>query len=57
VDGEESVPVNAGRSTIHPGDLHVFKLGPWEVDGSLPGRLDAGTHTAYTQAAYRVTSE
>jgi len=54
--GGESVPV-AGRTMIHPGDLRVFKLGPREVDGSPRLKLDAGTRTAYTRAAYRVTSE
>jgi len=54
--GGESVPVVAGRATSHPRNLHLFKLGQREVDGSQHGKLDAPTHTAYTRAAYRVTS-
>lgn len=55
--GEENAPHVVAQTTIAPLNLEVFKLGPREVDGSPPGQFDAGTHTALTRHAYRVTSD
>lgn len=41
---------------VAPGDLEVFELPQREVDGSRPGHLNDGTHTAVTSAAYRVVA-
>jgi hypothetical protein len=42
---------------VGPRSLDVFRLGPKEVDGSLPGTFDTGTHTALSRGAYRVRSD
>lgn len=55
--GEPNAPLSVAEATIPPMGLRVFKLGPREVDGSPPGEFDAGTHTALTRHAYRVTSD
>jgi len=54
--GEDNEPTAIAEALIPPFSLRVFKLGPREVDGSPPGRYNAGTHTALTRAAFRVTS-
>ncbi len=54
--GEDNDPTLLVTERISPRALHVFPLGPREVDGSLPGEFNTGTHTALTRAAYRVTS-
>lgn len=37
--------------------LEIFRLGPKEVDGSLPDQPNGGTHTALTRGAFRVRSD
>jgi hypothetical protein len=54
--GEPNEPLKLAEANLPPLSLQVFKLGPREVDGSPPGQFDAGTHTALSRAAYRVTS-
>ncbi len=54
--GEENAPTELVTERISPRALHVFPLGPREVDGSPPGEFNTGTHTALTRAAYRVTA-
>ncbi len=54
--GEEGEPALLVTERIAPRGLHVFPLGPREVDGSPPGEFNTGTNTALTRAAYRVTS-
>ena len=54
--GEANEPVAVAEATIPPFSLRVFKLGPREVDGSPPGEYNAGTHTALTRAAFRITT-
>jgi hypothetical protein len=55
--GEENEPYSIASDDIPPFSLRVFKLGPREVDGSPRGKYDAGTHTALTRHAYRITSD
>ena len=54
--GSAIAPTIAAKATIHPGNLHTFKLGPREVDGSPPGEFNTGAGTAHTRAAFRITS-
>lgn len=54
--GAENAPEQLVRQQIPPLGLHVFPLGPREVDGSPPGEYNTGTHSALTRAAYRVRS-
>lgn len=42
--------------TVPPGSLEVFKLDQREVDGSTPGALNDGTHSAVSSNAYRIES-
>lgn len=44
------------RALIFPDDLEVFELERRELDGSTPGGLNDGTHSALTSNAYRVRS-
>jgi hypothetical protein len=55
--GEKNAPYAIATEVIPPFSLRVFKLGPREVDGSPRGKFDAGTHTALTRHAYRITSD
>ncbi len=54
--GEAPRIVEVARAKIPPFSLRVFKLGPREVDGSVDGTFNTGTHTALTRHAYRVKS-
>ena len=54
--GTAGKPVEIARTTVPPLSLRVLKLGPREVDGSPPGKYDAGTNTALTRAAFRLKS-
>jgi hypothetical protein len=54
--GQDNAPIVVAEASIPPFSLRVFKLGPREVDGSPPGQYNAGTHTALTRAAFRVTT-
>lgn len=61
---EDTAPVGSPQALrvvatarVGPRSLEVFKLGPKEVDGSLPGSFDTGTHTALSRGAYRVRSD
>jgi hypothetical protein len=55
--GDDNEPYSIATEDIPPFSLRVFKLGPREVDGSPRGKYDAGTHTALTRSAYRITSD
>ncbi|WP_437839970.1 IgGFc-binding protein [Sorangium sp. So ce1153] len=55
--GDPPALVEVGRVLIAPLNLHVFKLGPREVDGSPEGEYNTGTHTALTRHAYKITSK
>ncbi len=44
------------ETIINPDDLETFLLDASEVDGSPFGQFNAGTHSALTQRAYRITS-
>lgn len=55
--GDPPAPVEIARAVIAPLYLQVFKLGPREVDGSPEGQYNAGTHTALTRRAYKITSK
>jgi hypothetical protein len=54
--GSPNQPTVVASATIPPLSLRVFRLGPREVDGSPPGKFNAGTNTALTRAAYRLKS-
>jgi hypothetical protein len=54
--GDDNDPYVIAETLIPPLSLRVFPLGPREVDGSVPGTFNAGTHTALTRAAYRIRS-
>jgi hypothetical protein len=54
--GDDNEPYVIAETQIPPLSLRVFPLGPREVDGSAPGKFNAGTHSALTRAAYRVRS-
>jgi len=54
--GEDHAPSEVIEAIVPAFSARVFRLGPREVDGSPPGKFNAGTHTALTRAAYRVTS-
>ncbi len=54
--GEDNEPTEVIEAVVPAFSARVFRLGPREVDGSPPGKFNAGTHTALTRAAYRVTS-
>src|SRR5690606_38495873 len=54
--GSDNAPQQLVSQRIPPLGLHVFPLGPREVDGSPPGEYNTGTHSALTRAAYRVRS-
>lgn len=54
--GGEPMRKVVGDTLVYPGNLHVFKLGPREVDGSPPGEYDTGPGTAITRAAFRISS-
>lgn len=54
--GEPNDVVEVTRATVPAFSARVFRLGPREVDGSLPGTFDTGTHTALSRAAYRIRS-
>lgn len=51
-----NAPRQIASAKVPPLSLHVFKLGPREVDGSPPGEYNTGTNTAVTRHAYRVKS-
>lgn len=53
---EDNAPYEVATATVPPLSLHVFKLGPREVDGSPPGEYNTGTNTAVTRHAYRLKS-
>ncbi len=55
--GDAPAPVVVAEGKVQPLSLTVFKLGPREVDGSPEGQFDAGTGTALTRRAYRVTTD
>jgi hypothetical protein len=55
--GDAAAPKVKLKATIPPLNLHVFKLGPREVDGSPDGEFDTGTNTALTRHAYKVASD
>ncbi len=44
------------RTTVPPEGLRVIELPSREVDGSPPGQWDAGTHSAISTRAVRITS-
>lgn len=54
--GAPNAPYQVASATVPPLSLHVFKLGPREVDGSPPGEYNTGTNTAVTRHAFHVTS-
>jgi hypothetical protein len=54
--GDPNAPQQIASAEVPPLSLHVFKLGPREVDGSPPGEYNTGTNTAVTRHAYRVKS-
>lgn len=54
--GEPGDPIEVAKSTIAPFGLQKFLLGPREVDGSPANQYNAGTHSALTRAAYRITT-
>jgi hypothetical protein len=54
--GDDNEPYVIAETQIPPLSLRVFPLGPREVDGSAPGKFNAGTHSALTRAAYRIRS-
>jgi hypothetical protein len=54
--GDANAPRQIASAKVLPLSLHVFKLGPREVDGSPPGEYNTGTSTAVTRHAYRVKS-
>ena len=43
--GGPNTPTVIASATIPPLSLRVFRLGPREVDGSPPGKFNAGTAT------------
>lgn len=55
--GSDGAPFAVASAEIPPLGLRVFKLGPREVDGSPAGEYDTGTATAFTRAAYQITSD
>lgn len=55
--GAPSVLRTVATARVGPRSLEVFKLGPKEVDGSLPGTFNTGTHTALSRGAFRVRSD
>ena len=55
--GDPPSPVVVAEGKVQPLSLTVFKLGPREVDGSPDGKFDAGTGTALTRHAYRLTTD
>ncbi|MCC6645852.1 MAG: IgGFc-binding protein [Polyangiaceae bacterium] len=55
--GDAPAPAVVAEGKVQPLSLTVFKLGPREVDGSPEGQFDAGTGTALTRRAYRLTSD
>jgi len=55
--GTPGSPYEVASATIAPLNLEVFKLGPREVDGSPQGQFNAGTNTALTRHAYKVTTD
>ncbi len=55
--GADNEPYSIATEDIPPFSLRVFKLGPREVDGSPRGKYNAGSHTALTRNAYRITSD
>jgi hypothetical protein len=54
--GQEPDTRIVAEVTVPPGSLEVFKLDQREVDGSTPGALNDGTHTAVTSNAFRIDS-
>jgi hypothetical protein len=54
--GEPGEPIEVAKSVIAPFGLQKFLLGPREVDGSPANQYNAGTHSALTRAAYRITT-
>jgi hypothetical protein len=54
--GEAAQVSEIASADVLPMSLHVFKLGPREIDGSPEGEFDAGTGTALTRHAFRVRS-
>lgn len=44
-------------ATVGVRHLEIFRLGPKEVDGSLPDQPNSGTHTALTRGAFRLRSD
>ncbi|CAN5731311.1 hypothetical protein BH09MYX1_BH09MYX1_55590 [soil metagenome] len=46
----------AGKATVTPNNLEVFKLGPREVDGSPDGFFNTGSGTALSRHAFRIRS-
>lgn len=55
--GDPPAPIEIASAILAPLNLQVFKLGPREVDGSPEGQFNAGTHTALTRHAFRITSK
>jgi len=54
--GDANAPFSVASASVPPLGLRVLKLGPREVDGSPRGSYDAGTHSALTRSAFRLTS-
>lgn len=54
--GESIEPRELASVTVPPGSLEIFELPQREVDGSTPGELNDGTHTAISSNAFRVES-
>lgn len=54
--GEEGDPQQVAQATIAPFGLQKFLLGPREVDGSPRGTYNAGTHSAITRSAFRIST-
>lgn len=54
--GEPARPRSLRKATVPPGALEVFKLPQRELDGSTPGKLNDGTHTALSSNAFRISS-
>ena len=54
--GDAPATQELDRKRVPPGDLEVFKLPQREVDGSSPGGINDGTHSALSSNAYHVLS-
>ncbi len=54
--GEPHSFVEVGRATVDPGQLHVFNLPRWDVDGDNPAGVDSDPQTTLSRRVYHITS-